>query len=66
MNTCSIVLMVLRIGSFGKQIRNYWKILNCDGGEKWASVGPRVCEMMKYYIVSRRTGIGTTKRRKVK
>jgi len=40
--------------------------LNCDDGQKWTSAGPSVCEMKKCCIVSRRTRIGTIKRRKVK
>ena len=50
--------MVLKIGHFGKCIRNTWKVLKCGAGEGWRrSVGPIVFEMKQYYIESRRTGI---------
>jgi hypothetical protein len=33
--------MVLKLGRFGKQIRNTWKVLKCGVGEGWRrSVGP--------------------------
>ena len=32
--------MVLKLGRFGQQIRNDWKVLKCDAGEGWRSVGP--------------------------
>jgi hypothetical protein len=32
--------MVLKLGHFGKQIRNAWKVLKCGAEEKWRrSVG---------------------------
>jgi hypothetical protein len=36
--------MVLELGHFRKeQMRNVWKVLKCDAGEKWIrSVGPIV------------------------
>jgi hypothetical protein len=34
--------MVLKIGHFEKQIRDVWKVLKCDAGEGWRSVGPTV------------------------
>jgi len=37
----SIVFMVLKLGPFGQQIRNTWKVLKCGAGEGWRrSVGP--------------------------
>jgi hypothetical protein len=33
--------MVLKLGSFGQQIRNTWEVLKCGAGEGWRrSVGP--------------------------
>jgi hypothetical protein len=33
--------MVLKLGLFGQQIRNNWKVLKCGVGEGWRrSVGP--------------------------
>jgi len=33
--------MVLKLGRFGQQIRNTWKVLKCGAGEGWRrSVGP--------------------------
>jgi len=33
--------MVRKLGRFGQQIRNTWKVLKCDAGEGWRrSVGP--------------------------
>jgi hypothetical protein len=33
--------MVLKVGRFGQQIRNTWKVLKCGVGEGWRrSVGP--------------------------
>ena len=33
--------MVLKLGRFGQQIRNTWKVLKCGAGEGWKrSVGP--------------------------
>jgi hypothetical protein len=31
--------MVLKIGRFGEQIRNIWKVLKFGAGEGWRSVG---------------------------
>ena len=37
--------MVLKLGQFGKQIRNAWKVVKCGAGEGWKrSVGPIVRE----------------------
>ena len=37
----STVFMVLKLGRFGQQIRNTWKVLKCGAGEGWRrSVGP--------------------------
>jgi hypothetical protein len=39
----SRVFMVLKLGHFGKQIRNAWKVLKCGAGEDWIlSVGLNV------------------------
>jgi hypothetical protein len=35
-------LTVVKLGHFGKQIRNIWKILMCGAGEGLRSVGPIV------------------------
>jgi hypothetical protein len=33
--------MVLKIGHFGKSIRNTWKVLKCGAGKEWRkSVAP--------------------------
>jgi hypothetical protein len=33
--------MVLKLGLYGQQIRNAWKVLKCGAGEGWRkSVGP--------------------------
>jgi hypothetical protein len=33
--------MVMKLGHFGEQIRNAWKVLKCGAGEEWIrSVGP--------------------------
>ena len=35
------LFMVLKLGRFGQQIRNTWKVLKCGDGEGWRrSVGP--------------------------
>jgi hypothetical protein len=37
----NFLYMVLKIGRFGQQIRNTWKVLKCGDGEGWRrSVGP--------------------------
>ena len=37
----SMACMVLKLGHFGQQIRNTWKVLKCGAGEGWGrSVGP--------------------------
>jgi len=37
----SWLFMVLKLGRFGQQIRNTWKVLKCGAGEGWRrSVGP--------------------------
>ena len=39
--------MVLKLGRFGQQIRNTWKVLKCGAGEGWRkSVGPIMSEML--------------------
>jgi hypothetical protein len=38
--SCSKVFMVLKVGQFGKWIRNTWKVRKCGVGEGWRrSVG---------------------------
>ena len=45
-------LWVLKLGHFGQQIRNTWKVLKC-AGEGWRrSVGPIMWEMKKCYLES--------------
>ena len=35
-----IIIIMLKLGRFGKQIRNTWKVLKCGAGEGWRrSVG---------------------------
>jgi hypothetical protein len=44
--------------TFGRSIRNTWKVIKCDaekGGK--GSVGPTVWEMKKCYRESRQTGV---------
>ena len=49
--------MVLKLGRFGKWIRNKWKGLKCGGGKGWTrSVRPIMSEM-KYYKEPRKRGI---------
>ena len=37
----SMAFMVLKLGRFGQQIRNTWKVSKCGAGEGWRrSVGP--------------------------
>ena len=37
----NMAFMVLKLGRFGQQIRNTWKVLKCGAGEGWKrSVGP--------------------------
>ena len=46
--------MVLKLGCFGQQIRNTWKVLKCGAGEGWRrSVGPIMWEMKKCYLQQR-------------
>jgi hypothetical protein len=46
--------MVLKLGHFGKLIRNTWKVLKCGEGEEWRrSVGP-IVQRVRYYTESRR------------
>ena len=53
--------MVLKLGRFGQQITNTWKVLKCGAEEGWRrSVGPTMCEMKKYYLESRSRGISYT------
>jgi hypothetical protein len=34
-------MVLLKLGRFGQQIRNTWKVLKCGAGEGWKrSVGP--------------------------
>jgi hypothetical protein len=39
----STICVVLKLGHFGKEIRNTGKVLKCCAGEGWRSVGP-ICE----------------------
>ena len=40
-NNLTPLLMVLKLGRFGQQIRNTWKVLKCGAGEGWRrSFGP--------------------------
>ena len=49
--------MVLKIGRFGKWIRNDREVLKCGSGKGWTrSVRPIMSEM-KYYKESREIGI---------
>jgi hypothetical protein len=37
----ALLCTVLKLGRFGQQIRNTWKVLKCGAGEGWRkSVGP--------------------------
>jgi len=40
--------MVLKLGHFGKEIRNTWKILKCGAGEGWRRSGGTIAREMKY------------------
>ena len=43
--------MVLKLGRFGQQIRNTWKVFKCGPTEGWRrSVGPIMWEMKKCYV----------------
>ena len=54
--------MVLKLGRFGQQIRNTWKVLKCGAREGWKrSVGLIMWEMKKYYLESRSRGISYMK-----
>jgi hypothetical protein len=48
----------MKLGHFGKWIRNNWGVLKCGAGEGWRrSVGPIVWVIKKCLIESRRKGI---------
>jgi hypothetical protein len=54
--------MVLKLGRFGQQIRNTWKVLKCGVGEgRRRYVGPIMYEMKKCYSVSMNRGISYMK-----
>jgi len=54
--------MVLKLGRFGQQIRNTWKVLKCGAGEGWRrSVGPIMREMKKCYLELMSRGISYMK-----
>jgi len=54
--------MVLKLGCFGQQIRNTWKVLKFGAGEGWRrSVRLIMWEMKKYYLGSRSRGISYMK-----
>jgi len=50
--------MVLKLGCFGQQIRNTWKVLKCGVGEGWRrSVGPIIWEMKVLLRVNKQRNI---------
>jgi hypothetical protein len=50
--------MVLKLGHFGKYIRNTWEVLKCGAGKGCRRLFvPIMLEMKKYYKESRPTGI---------
>ena len=54
--------MMLKLGRFGQQIRNIWKVLKCGAGDGWRrSVRPIMSEMKKCYLESMSIGISYTK-----
>jgi hypothetical protein len=51
--------VVLKLGYFGEEIRNTLKVLKCGAGEGWKRSGRSImCKTKKWYIESRRGGIG--------
>ena len=59
--------MVLKLGHFGQQIRNTWKVLKFGAVEGWRrSVGPIMWEMKKCYLESMSRGISWHEIRKRK
>jgi hypothetical protein len=46
--------MVLKLGHFGKYVRNTLKVLKRGAGEGWRSVGPIWRERKTYFTESRR------------
>jgi len=44
----SIVFFFLKLGHFGKHIRNTWKVLKCGAAEGWRLVGPTMREEKKW------------------
>jgi hypothetical protein len=38
--------MVLKLGNFGKYIRNAWKVLKCGAAEGWEDQLDRLCEKL--------------------
>ena len=60
--TLSYHYNVLKLGLFGQQIRNTWKVLKCGAGEGWRRpVGPTMWEMKKCYLESMSRGISYMK-----
>ena len=53
--------MVLKVGYFGKQVRNSWKVLKCGAGEGWRRVKYEVLHKFE----GKRNIVYTVKRRKV-
>ena len=54
--------VVLKLGRFGQQIGNTWKVLKCGAGEGWrSSVRPIMWEMKKCYLESMSRGISYMK-----
>jgi len=42
--------MVLKLGHFGKRIRNAWKALKCGAGEEWRNLLDQSCKKIKKII----------------
>ena len=58
--------MVMKLGRFGKQIRNTWRVLKCGVGEGWKRSFGRIVREMKYNKEPRRRhdNLETIERRK--
>jgi hypothetical protein len=46
----------LKLGHFGKYIRNTLNVWECGSGEEWRLVRPTVWKIKKYYEESRKGG----------
>ena len=54
--------MVLKLGLFGQETKNTWKVFKCGAGGGWKrSVGLIMSEMKKYCLESRSREISYTK-----